>query len=146
MRKNNVKSVKVSNRYRSQLPNEPVEQTCTSCKISKHVENYYMVDLVLFIRSRQCRQCLSYKSRARRLKRDTKLDTNLFSDLNKFLKYLKLRNFMATEIDIFKLIDMYDRTFPNSAMPIESDKELVFNKMLLKLIRYYKLEVEKNNI
>jgi hypothetical protein len=119
---------------------EDREKLCNVCEVVKPIEEFYFNK---GSRYKQCRSCVYNKSRARYVRKMRELngiDKTLLIDLESFLMSMKRKRFMANEVDIFKLIDMYDRVFPTGLIPVSDDPELTFNKMLYKLAIHYRVE------
>lgn len=125
---------------------EPGFRECNFCNEVKPIEEFYYYRES---RHKQCKSCVYQKSRARYVKKTRErsaVDETLYSDLYDYLQYMKRKRFMANEVDIFRLIDMYDRVFPMALIPSDDDSEEVFNKMFYKLAKHYQVEVSDNNI
>jgi len=124
------------NRDRSPFENvEKVEvelRTCIICEEEKNVNEFYSYKK---IRYNQCKKCI-YAKKARERYEETLKIPKYYKELEKFVLYVKRRNYMVGHSDIFRLIDMFDKVFPSANVPT-GDNEYVFNKIFFRLAKQY---------
>jgi len=107
-----------------------IKKKCLKCELIKSVTDYKG-------KNRYCNKCLiEYKGKERRTYLyETDEDFRYVED---FLKLLKLKKWRATYLDLFKLIDCYDRYAPNGVLHYLDEKRA--NKILQQIInKHYNL-------
>ena len=88
-----------------------------------------------------CNDCvITYKSKTPSNKVIT--DTEDFNIADKYLRKLKAKKWMATVLDLYELIDIYERYFPNMILGSPLTEEHA-SKILFRIVRHHnKLKVE----
>ena len=125
-----------SNRKRNGYKKFNAKKVCTNCGQEKPLSNFYNVYKTYYA---FCKVCFNNNNEDKFL--IEKLKVNNFIDVETFLYKIKRQKWMASDADIFDLIDLYDRIYPEDTLTKEEPLEAL-NDFFFKMAFWYK---EKKN-
>jgi len=105
------------------------KKQCRACLKFKDLSLFYGKK----IKQANCIQCLSVK------RASINYNENLYDEVYKFIYNLKLKNYYADIIDIYKLVDIYDRIYLTDSLPKINDIEASCCIMLDKVVKWYNI-------
>ena len=111
-------------------------KTCTNCRVEKSLTSFYHIHKTYFA---FCKLCYDNHNEDKYLIAKLKIDN--FVDVEKFVNKIKRQKYMASDADIFTLIDLFDLLYPDDLTTYEVPLETL-NYYFYKMALWYKKKKE----
>lgn len=129
----NVCSVRYS--YYKHKENKGIANKLKKCVICGRFKNDWLFNKQGGIIKSVCKNCEKCGTGNLVAKFDT---VKTFAEVEKFLYEMKAKSYWANHIDIFRLIDLYDKVYPHlQNVPSSSDIEKSVNTMFYKVANWW---------
>lgn len=112
-------------------------KTCTNCGNEKPLSSFYNIRKTYFA---FCKSCYNIHNADKFL--IAKLKVNNFIDVENYVNKIKRQKYMASDIDVFSLIDLFDVVFPDDLTTYPNPLDTL-NYYFYKLAFWYKDNKEK---
>lgn len=119
------------------------KKVCTNCLVEKPLYKFFKYKKGIFS---FCIECHEEKYKDRYLDKLNELknvDLSIYPEIEDFVNRIKRNNYMATMLDIFILVDLFDKVSPQSNIPYDGNPDKSFSTMFYKICKWYIKERKK---
>ena len=137
--------IKIGNLEKLQKRIESNKQlkTCQNCLIEKPLYKFFTYKKAVFSFCIECHEKRYKDKYLDKLNQLKNVDLSIYPEVDDFVNKIKRNNYMATMVDIFILVDLFDKISPQSNIPYDDDPDKSFNSMFYKVCKWYSKERKK---
>lgn len=129
----------ILNRVKDKKPTK----TCMKCNLEKPIKSFYSYKKGTFSFCIPCHN-ENYKDRYnKKIREISNANLSVYPEIDDFVMRIKQQGYNASFLDIFILIDLFDRIFPQANIPFEGSGEKSFERMFMNICKWYMKERKK---
>ncbi|MFY8170038.1 MAG: hypothetical protein ACOVK2_02860 [Candidatus Fonsibacter sp.] len=118
-------------------------KACQCCLVEKPLYKFFTYKKTVFSFCIECHEKRYKDKYLDKLNELKNVNLSIYPEVDDFVNKIKRNNFMATILDIFILVDLFDKVSPQSNIPYDNNPDKSFNTMFYKLCKWYVKERKK---